>query len=430
MYNIRQLQTLLTGLIGFQRPYDDEQPKLDEDLLTSSSGFYVDEGMHPLLTYDNIWSCAQQFGKLHQPAWNAGVSYGVDSVVTNGGNIYQAIQSGNLGHATNETDWWRQTTLYSVFLRRVYQSSIAKLFSRLANEKKLNEVGKSLLDNVHLFEGVGNMSGRIGKNSRFVGLRLTLRHQDTLALLNYIGLQLDAPQTLTIYLYHSSQHLPVATFPLTTTRALSMQWMKVTQAMLEYMGDHGAGGSFYLGYYEDDLTGQAVKKDVSWTGNYSCGSCSEAVINRGLQSKWAKLVGVQSFYVPSGKYTPGQMWDVDDEMVVSDTNWGMNVQMSVQCDLTRYLVQNSNLVIEPLTRQLVVSFLEEFTFSLRDNRDKQKVAGMAMVALDNQENGMRGEQAKLSAAIKALSFDFSNLSGPCAPCDNMARASKKRSVWG
>lgn len=433
MYDNQTILSCLTGLIGFERPYDAASPAVDADLAASSSGTFVGPSLHPLLTYENVWACAEQFSKITPPAWSDAVTYPKDAVVVSSSIIYQSKVASNLNHAVGDTDFWRVTTLYSVFLRRMYNGAITKLFSRLATEKKLHEAGKTLLDNIHLYEGIGNINGRITKNSRFVGLKLTLSNPDTIARINYIGLQLDTAQALNVYLFHSSQATAVKTFALTTTKSVSFQWLAITTEVLAYMNDNiNAGGSYYIGYYEDDLTGQAIKKDISFVGNIPCGTCTEAGMNRGLFNKWSKFMSIQPFYVNSSDLsgTDGDLWNEEKEFLLDETTWGLNLQISVQCDLSRWICANTNVLIEPLSRQLVVDFLTEMTFSLRDNQKKERLAGLAAVALDNQENGMSGEARKLSSAIKALSFDFSNLSGPCAPCEKAGGKSRISSVWG
>jgi hypothetical protein len=321
----------------------------------------------------------------------------------------------------------------SAYFRRLYDGAALKLLNQLFTEKKVNEVAKSIHANINLFEGVGSIDKRIVKQGRLVGLKLQILNPDTVAMLNYIGMQVDEIQNpLTMYLYHSSSDVAVKTFTLNHTKAVQFQWHKITQEVLAYLNDQiNAGGHYYLCYYEDELTGSAIRKDISWLGKNNCGNCSEAIVNSQLWNKWGKYIRIQPFYINSADIKPDKkLWDEERELYVDDTNWGMNVQMSIQCDVTNWMCHNSNLFTDALAKQLTVDILNEMAFSMRDNQKKEKLAGLAAVALDNQENGQYGEAKKLAMAIKAISFDFSDLSPACLPCNNAARNPRRTSVWG
>jgi hypothetical protein len=434
MYNHSLILPCLRGLIGFERSYNADYSDLDDDLQASASGVYVNNGLHPLFTYDNITAIAEQFSKVTVKAWSNTATYKTGDISKDGADIYQSLQNTNLNHQPSASaTFWKKTTLMSAYFRRLYDGAVLKLLNQLFTEKKINEVAKSIHANINLFEGVGSIDKRIVKNSRLVGLRLKVLNPDTVAMLNYIGMQVDAIQNpLTIYLYHSSSDIAVKTFTLNQTKAVQFQWHKITQEVLAFLNDQiNAGGHYYLCYYEDDLTGSAIRKDISWVGKSNCGNCSEAIINSQLWNKWGKFIQIQPFYINSADIKPDKkLWDEEREIYLDDTNWGLNMQMSIQCDVTNFMCNNSNLFTDAMAKQLTVDILNEMAYSMRDNQKKEKLAGLAAVALDNQENGQYGEAKKLALAIKAISFDFSDLSAACLPCNNAAMNPRRTSVWG
>lgn len=298
-------------------------------------------------------------------------------------------------------------------------------------QKKVNEVSKTLLANVALFDGVGNISGRITKTDRLVGFKINLSHADVSAKLTHIGLQVSMIQNpVSIYLYHSSSNQPVKTFELNQTKSIQFQWHKIAEEVLSSLNDTiTPGGSYYLCYKESELTGEAIKKDVSFNGRNNCGNCSEAIRNKRLYDKWGKYISIQPFYIHADDVPAGdELWDEDKEIYLDDTNFGLNLQLSVQCDVTHLFCQNTNILTDALCKQLTVDLLSEIAFSTRDNQNKIKIAGLAAAALDNQENGQYGEQKKLLKAIEAVSFDFSNINDLCLPC-NSNRHAKRKSIW-
>jgi hypothetical protein len=180
------------------------------------------------------------------------------------------------------------------------------------------------------FEGVGRITDRITKTGRLVGYKITVMNPDTVATLSHIGLQLDQAQNpVTIYLYHSSSNLPVQTFTLNHTKSIQFQWHQITSEILSFMSDTvNAGGSYSLVYYEDELTGSAIKKDVSFSGKNTCGSCSEAVVNSSLYNKWSKFISIQPFSVSASDLPRDgsnnivhQMWDEEREIYQDDVTW-------------------------------------------------------------------------------------------------------------
>jgi hypothetical protein len=439
MYNHTTILNCLSGLIGFESSYNADHPEVDQDLLNSDSGIYINSSLHPLLTYDNILSISELFSRVNVRVYSAAVTYKVNDIVKQGADVYQSLQSGNSGHSpTASPTWWRKTNLLSAYLRRVYGGSVIKLFSQLFTEKKLNQAAKTLLSNVSLFEGVGRITDRITKTGRLVGYKITVMNPDTVATLSHIGLQLDQAQNpVTVYLYHSSSNVPVQTFTLNHTKSIQFQWHQITSEILSFMSDTvNAGGSYSLVYYEDELTGSAIKKDVSFSGKNTCGSCSEAVVNSSLYNKWSKFISIQPFSVSASDLPRDgsnnivhQMWDEEREIYQDDVTWGLNLQMTVQCDVSSLICKSKNILTDVLARQITVDLLQEMTYSLRDNQQKQKVAQLAAVALDNQENGQYGEAKKLNKAVQALSFDLSQISDVCLPCEDAGRRPQIRSIW-
>lgn len=439
MYNHTAIIECLSGLIGFESTYNADHPSVDEDLLESESGVYVNSSLHPLINYDNILSIAEQFSKVNVRIHSTTATYKIGDIVKSGNDIYQSLQAGNTNHSPTESSsvWWKKTNLLSAYLRRMYSGSVIKLFSGLFTEKKLNEVAKSIHSNVSLFEGVGRISDRITKTGKMVGFKITVSQPDTIAILSYIGLQLDTAQNgVKIYLYHTSNNQPVKIFTINHTKSIQFEWHKITTEILSFLSDSiNAGGNYYLTYYEDELTGSAVKKDISWAGKNLCGSCSEAVVNAHLYGQWGKFISIQPFYVAStdlprdgSNVLTHAMWNEDREINVADTTWGINLQLSIQCDVSMLICRSRNILTDALSKQLTVDLLNEMAYSLRDNQIKQKVAQLAALALDNQENGQYGEVKKLSKALQALSFDYSSMSAACLPCQSAGR-SKLSSVW-
>jgi hypothetical protein len=424
MYNHSVITSCFAGLIGFEQSYNQDHDLLDSDLVQARSGLLLS---HPLLSYDNLLSVSEQFSRVNVRVWQAG-TYWKDNIVKKDDDIFQSLEDGNTA-LTTDTAKWRKTNLISAYLRKVYNNSVIRLFASIMTQKKIGEVAKSLLGNINLFEGAGNITGRITKSSRFVGFKIRLRSRDTIAIIHAIGLQVDTAQNpITLYLYHTSSNIPVKTFTINQTKSIQWEWHKVVDETLAYMSETiNAGGSYYLGYYEADLTGSAIKKDLNWNGVAACGTCSEGLINNMRYKQRSPYVSIQPFYV-NAPLVAGQLWDETSEIFVYDSNFGLNLQLSVQCDVSAWLCQNTNIFTDALYQQLTVDILSQMAFSLRDNQAKEKIAALAATALDNQEGGQHGEAKKLQTAIDGVSFDVARVNSICLPCSTENKVGIS-SVW-
>jgi hypothetical protein len=432
MYNPTLIQTALRGLVGFESNYISGYPVVDSSLLVSTSGIYVNN-LHPLLTYENLLVVAEQFSAIVPREWVNTFTYKKGDIVKKVAEdvIYQSLQNTNLNKEVTEADWWVETNLLSAYLRRVYDTASIKLFGQLFTEKKLNEAAKTLLSDSRLYEGTGNITGRVAKSGRVVGYKISLKHKDTVAILSHIGLQLDTVQNpVNIYLYHTSSDQPIQTFALNHTRSIQFQWHSITQEILSLLNDDLSGGSYRLVYYEDQLTGNAIKKEISFSGSSNCGSCTEKVVNANLYSKWSKYISIQPFYV-NAVDLPGDnsLWDEDKEIYTDNVTYGLNLQLTIHCDVTGVLVRSKSILADALAKQIKVDLLYEMAYSVRDNQLKQKLAGLAAIALDDAENGQMGAVNELKAARKALSFDLSGLSDVCLKCDNRSQQIRVKSIF-
>ena len=138
--------------------------------------------------------------------------------------------------------------------------------------KKINESTKTFLDSVQVVDGAARLEDTVVTSSRFVGFKIDLKRANNVkAVINYIGLQFTEIQTgLNIYLYHSSQKAAVGTWSLTSAAANSFDWLSAATPTagsndmhyVNYAANIDSGGSYYLGYFEDDITGSAIEKDI------------------------------------------------------------------------------------------------------------------------------------------------------------------------
>lgn len=375
MIRNKDIQDKLFHLVGWGQDYSTQDIVLDESLQQSESGLYF-QSAHPLLTLQNL-SCIA-------PA-NASFS-----------------------------EWLESKT----------KASILKAISRFCNEKMASGTSKALLENKTLFDGTGRIADVVKNKRNLVGFEIVpTRAQGVVTKINKIGLQFTEPGDYTIYLMHSSSEEPIKTIKLTKTKKNSFEWFSISDLYLPYNGDTDAGGSWYLCYYQSDLpeNSKAIQKSLDW----SKGPCSTCSRKEALAwQAWSKYLEVHPFYVNEELTSDlKELWDIEDNQYVYDTNYGLNLEISVLCDITDFIVAQRHLFQDVILKQVAVDMLREFAYNanVRTNRHSINAARTDILyELDGDSASLKnsGLSYQLDMAFKAIKFDTNGISRICLPCKN------------
>lgn len=420
MFNPSTIETNFSGLIGFRQHYNAGYDRIDSDVSTALSGLYIDSSAHSLLTIENISAIAENFSKTDVSAYSSTTSYGKGDIVKDATIVYESLAISNLNNApASSPTKWRVTNLLSAYLRRVLKSASINLFNAVFSQKKLYEVAKTLLSDTSLYEGVGNLSRKIGKLSRFVGFRFIPKFPDTVISISWAGFQFDTVNpTFKLYVYHSSQNDPIKQIDINLATAISFSWKELAETISLPFGsnDKNTKGYYYVGYYEDDLAGQAIWKEQGFSGS-SCASCNN--LDTYLWKQWSKYFVVQPMYVENAwLYVDKKLFNEEKAIELNNQNWGLNFKIQVSCDVTDLICRNKFSFTDALKKQVVHDMLRDMAYSMRDNQKKEKVAQLAAYALENKENNTKGVIRELEDAIKNVSFDLSSINEVCLPCND------------
>ena len=405
MFNIATIKTNLFGMIGLRNIADQDLP--DHTLTGATQSVYFDD-YHPLVIYDNLYSLCPNFDGMNYDKWTA-TGYATGSYVKYDNIAYQAgrtMLTGDVPSLTS-TAW---TTPFIDWMTNKENASINKLCNDLFTSKKINESTKTFLDSVQVVDGAGRIEDTITASSRFVGFEIDLKRTNNIkAIINYIGLQFTSIQSgLTIYLFHSSQKAAVGTWSLTSAAANSFDWLTAASPAtgsnemhyVNYALNIDSGGMYYLGYFEDDITGSAIEKDIGW----NCG-CGSTVV------KWSKWAQIRPIAVASGDLDGTNIFDID-AIGYGDTNYGLNFSFSVETDITEMLVNKKALLVNALGYQFANDMLKEMLFNPNSRiNKKQDTATKNTIkyefsAPDDPDTIVN----KLKDAKNALGFDLSRIS--------------------
>jgi len=313
---------------------------------------------------------------------------------------------------------------YDSLLEQKFKYYVRDVLSKITTHKKITKTNRTVLDRMTVFNGLAQLPNTIVNNGKFVGWMIALnKGKDTLLKIRSIGIQTTEPQaSLPIYVFHSSQRDPIVTTSITTTKGGSFQWHDFeTPIELSYYAsrddnqDYDTGGFFYVGYFQDDLVGQAIKKNINLISP-PCSTCDGGRYYR-KWSQWSKFLQIRTGEVSSEKIDSADPEMVDSgDIGINDTNnYGLNFDISVECDLTKFIVDHLHLLVEPIKYSIAVGLLNELIYNSRDNVSRDKVLPLANRALHGDPvNGIKGIMHYYTQSIEALDFDLSKLSSVCA----------------
>ena len=427
MIRIKDLNEQLLHLVGWQQSYDTSEVKLSDNLTQSESGMYFQQ-VHPLLTLPNLMSIAPDFKNTNFPEHDANSPYKEGVVVTLEDRYYKSIKDVPVNTEIINDEYWIETNLFSEWLEDKTKASIIKLINKFINMKLADRASKSLIENKTLFDGTGRLTNLATNRNRFVGFEVdTVRSKGVTVKINKIGLQFTRPGKYKVYILHSSCDTPVYSFEFEKLKSNSIEWFKPKEdILLPYESQEiDAGGSWYIGYLQSDLpeNSQAINRDRDWS-TQPCKGCSRQEFL--AWQAWSKYIEIHPFYVDEN-----QLLGEDEQMYFDpeimnftyDANYGINLDVSVYCDLTDFIIKQKQLFQDVIAKQVAVDFLREFAYNpnVRTNRRSINASRTDILyELDGDSSSMKhsGLNYELDLALKALNFSTQGLDRVCLPCVN------------
>lgn len=419
MVDISILKSEIFGLVGSRQTVASGYDLLPASLLESRSGQFV-QSEHPILTVENLDQCARNYANEIYDDWDVATTYIKGDRVADGGTNYEYISdTPTAGNLTSDVAFWSPVSDFANYLIRRQEDAIQMVMQSVIREKKLKSLTKSIYENVLLYDGQGSLTNKEINQGKFVGFEITLKnHRSLITVINAIRTQLTGLVTFNIYLFHSSQPTALSTFQITNNQANGAVTTKLTASnIMRYLDDsYDIGGSFYLGYFQADLSGsgvQAINKDVNLT-KAPCGSCNKR--NAYYYNSYSQFMSICAIEVPASALNGTNLFDIDQVGYSYDKTYGLNLNLTTRCDITDFVVQEEYLLSDAVAKQWAVLLLEDIAYNTRDNSISEKVRQSAVFELNNRERGSL--PYKLDKAIKAVDYDFSSLNDACLPCND------------
>jgi len=316
------------------------------------------------------------------------------------------------------------------YLDELTTGACNEVLTKVAEKKKLTVSGKNIVSSDLIYQQVIR-GDEITNEGRFCGVQFSISDSEGIrAAINRIGLYLSQAQpNLTLYLFNSLQDDSVQTITYTSTNAYSFQWVD-TSANLKIDFDDGSNNSgavWYLGYYQDDLVGNAIQfKTLNWINGY-CGSCGGNKKSNAAYTSISKYVSMRPFYVASANLPAvGKLFKHEDMVYCSTNNFGFNFNITVSCNLTRFWKDNRLSFADSIGKTVALRVLEMIASSSQSSGTEQNLQPMALRALE-ADNGTKATTflAQVQRAIKVIALDEGNVkNNPCLPCARKGATTK------
>ena len=423
MIRINDIQDALMPLVGWQQDYNPAKA-IDDDLLQTESGLLYQQA-HPLVTLDNIRAIMPDDFAYQYPAWKDTETYEIDAKVRHKGKTWIATQEVTGVEPADNAEGWQPYDMVSDYIRQQVRAGIAQTVQQFLQTKSLLKESKPLLERRTFFDGSGRINNTQPNQKRLVGFAINpVRSMGVTAKIERIGLQMKgATGKVRLYLFHSSQAEPVYTEELEITKGNgSFQWFNVSNWYMPYISDgNDAGGTWYLCYNQSDLPEdmEAINVAKDWSRE-PCGTC-----NIGSVEAWRELtkyLAITPYKVPVGddfaEYP--EMWDEEAIIWTNTCNYGMNVEVSVACDLTDFIIRERQVFATVLQRQVAYTLLRTMAMNpdVRVNRNQSNVSQQNILyELDGNPQGREnGLGMQLRKAYEALDIDTRGIDRICLTC--------------
>lgn len=443
MIRLQDIQDALLPVVGWAQDYN-PQNQIDEALCESESGLTF-QGAHPLVTLANIRAIMPDDYLYKYPAWNLILSYKKGAKVRHNNIVWIATrdnvgeepkagdynQDFNQDYATTNDAWVKYNAL-SDFVRNLTVNGINTAVQQFIQEKQLREETKNLLERRTFFDGAARLAATIDPTGKIVGFEIVpVRAMGVTTKIERIGLQMvGATGKVKLYLFHSSQVAPMRTIEVEFTNTNGgFQWFTPSEPIyLPYIasGDgegNDAGGAWFLCYNQNELPAgmQALNVSKDWSSE-PCQTCLGGSIESWRQMTKYLQVSPFGIHAPADFAQYPEMFDIGRIGYTNTMNYGMNVEISVGCDLTDFIISQRQIFASVIQKQVAANVLRTIAINpdVRVNRNQVNVTrDEILYELDGAPTGrVSGLVYELSQAYKALSLDTRGLDRVCLQCNN------------
>lgn len=435
MYRPTDIQNGLFHLWGWRPHYDPQEITISDSLIISETGQYYQD-LHPLLTLPNLVAIAPDFSKIVFSDWSDVTFYRIGDRVKKEGRDFKCLIDNTGKDPVTNPSYWEVFNHFSEWLEIKTKASILKAIRSFWDQKISERSARNILEKKALFNGTGRVIDQIKNTGHLVGFEIIpLRTNGITLKIESIGTQMSGQGPLTLYLMHSSRRDPVKTITINRIRNGGMEWTQVQDFYLPYSSsDINPGGSWYLVYKQDELpTGvQAINMNKDWSAK-PCLSCdSDEYTGWNI---WSQYLEIHPFKTSdlegdfNGDFNEDfdsadlWLWDVSKNLYCYTNNWGLNLKISLECDITDLVLEEKYAFQSIVGLQVAIDMLREIAYNpnFKINRTNQNFSRQELLYEldgDSQSPKKSGLRYDYQKALEAVKLDLTNFSKVCFPCAN------------
>jgi hypothetical protein len=219
-----------------------------------------------------------------------------------------------------------------------------------------------------------------------------------------------------LYLFSSDERDPIQTKEVTITKGNgSMEWFDLSDWYMR------GSGCYYLCYNQDDLPEgmEAINVARDWSRE-PCGTC-----NRGNLEAWRELtkyLQVAPFRIKALETFAEfpELWDIEDNIYTNTHNYGLNVEVSVGCDLSDFIIKKRDIFATCVQKQMAATIIRTLAMNpdVRVNRRQSNSSREDLLyEIDGNPQGRAtGLGKELKEAYDALDLDTRGIDRICLTC--------------
>ena len=430
MVRLQDIQTALLPVVGWQQDYN-PQHQIDNELCESESGLTF-QGAHPLCTLANVRSIMPDDYLLKYPNWDNQTAYGSGAKVKHKNIVYRAKSANSGADPENNPEIWEPYNFVSDFVRQLTINGINTAIQTFIQEKQLQQETRNLLERRTFFDGAARLQATIDPSGKIVGFEIVpVRAMGVTTKIERIGLQMvGATGKVKLYLFHSSQVAPMREIELDFTNTNGgFQWFTPVEPIyLPYIPGHDgegndSGGAWFLCYNQNELPVgmQALNVSKDWSVE-PCQTCLGGSIESWRQMTKYLQVSPFGIKAPEDFADYPEMFDIGQIGYTNTMNYGLNVEISVGCDLTDFIISQRQIFATVIQKQVAANVLRTIAMNpdVRVNRNQVNVTRNDLLyELDGAPQGRAsGLGYELKQAYRALSLDTRGLDRICLQCNN------------
>lgn len=426
MIRLNEIQSALSKVVGWEQDYNPNK-QIDADLCESESGLTY-QGAHPLCTLENIRSIMPDDYFYRYEVWNDTKTYAEGSKVRHNGKVWKATATNVAEQPTDGSEFWTEYDMTSDFIRNLTANGINTAVQTFIQGKQLTQETKSLVEHRTLFDGAARLKATIDNVHKIVGFEIVpVRALGVTTKIDKIGLQMvGGTGKVKLYLFHSSQVAPIREIECEFTNAKGgFQWFTPTEPLyLPYISANtDSGGAWFLCYNQNDLPFgmEALNVSKDWSVE-PCQTCLGGSIESWRQITKYLQVSPFATKAPEDFAENPEMFDIAKVGYTNTMNYGLNLEISVGCDLTDLIISQRAIFATVLQKQVAAQVLRTIAMNpdVRVNRNQVNVTReQILYEIDGVAQGRpTGLGYELQQAYKALAIDTKGLDRICLSCNN------------